>query len=130
MEFYCPRCGFPVQGGSCELCGLDQFYDFEINRFQSLNGTRFELTLSFPDDPACREVLSWIHDGLKYGKTTGPVLRHFIFFENRFVHEIHRFLKAVKPSGHYHLLINGRPRPFMEELWLPMLELIPEETDR
>lgn len=120
----CPRCGFPTPKEPCELCGQADFTEYELAKYNGELPGRFELTLTFPDREAFGEVKRMAVAPLAMRVSAEFRPRVFVFFQNEQVNEIHRFLTAVKAQRGWTLFVNGRPRPYTEELWLPFLELL------
>jgi hypothetical protein len=120
----CPRCGFPESIDRCDLCGLTEFDAYELKRFEEESSNRFELTLCIPSSIDFNEVNLGDKDELPRLTTSSNRPDTYIFFGDGTSRELAQFLEALKGARGWTLLINGRPRPFTEALWLPLLELL------
>ncbi|MBN1355258.1 hypothetical protein JXA40_03200 [bacterium] len=120
----CPRCGFPEDSNRCELCGLTDPGDFEMRRFRDGGFNRFEITLHFPAGGSFDRAASLLKNESVYRKTSGSYPRYYVFFEDGKDGGLFPFLETLQGLSGWELLINGRPRPYIQELWLPMLELL------
>jgi hypothetical protein len=126
----CPRCGYPEASMPCELCGQDGFTDFEMSKYRGENPHRFEFTLSFADTSEFEKAEMLINDGLPHRMTHEKRPRHFVFFRDRQDRELIPFLKVLRGTPGWELRVNGRPRPYTEELWLPLLDLLAVSSGR
>ena len=119
----CPRCGFQTYQEPCTLCGQKDFNDFELSRFSGESPPRLEFTLIAPVkhlDPSHpvfsnRSIRSAITDEFK------P--RLFLFFPDDQSEALFEFLRQLTNLKDWSMMINGRLRPFSQELWLPLLEM-------
>jgi hypothetical protein len=120
----CPRCGFPAAVDTCALCGQSQFDEFEMARYDCTISGRFEFTLAFPDQRQFNPVKELLTGSILHRLTSEQRPRVFIFFPDGQDQTLLPFLKILHGMPCWNLLVNGRYRPYVEELWLPMLELL------
>ncbi len=120
----CPRCSFPDSHSNCELCGLSDFDSFEITRLEKPARDSFEFTLIFPDSKPFPPPHRICPTYTKIKKTSEALPRYFIFFPDHSDHHLIPFLQAIQPYSGWQLLINGHIRPYAQELWLPLMEIL------
>jgi len=121
----CPRCSFPESNHDCcELCGLDDFAEFELNQHRSHQDPRFEITLTMPDTEEFQIVKKHLDHSFTYKITAEKIPQIFIFFDDTVTGRVYELLDSVRRLSGWKLLINGRHRPYSEELWLPVLQIL------
>ena len=119
----CPRCGLVVNFTPCRLCGLNDFDDFELNRYKEQRSGRFECTLVIWEKDLIDWELKSAVDAYRHVYTDEMNPRCFVFFSDDDHEQLFEFLKLIHRLHDWSLMINGRIRPFSRELWLPLLEL-------
>ncbi len=119
----CPRCGLVVTFTPCRLCGLNDFDDFELNRYKEQKPGRFECTVIIQEKDLARFELKATLHGYRHVYTDEINPRCFVFFSDDHHEQLFEFLKSIQVLDDWSLMINGRIRPFARELWLPLLEL-------
>ena len=119
----CPRCGFQTSIVQCPLCDQKDFNQFELNRYSEGRHNRLEITLILSGNLPVQlnEILNL--DGVKHAVTEELIPRHFFFFSDHEYESLFKILTLVRDYKGWSILINGRLRPFTQELWLPLLEL-------
>jgi hypothetical protein len=118
----CPRCGFPTHLAPCQLCGQTDFDQFELTRFTENSGGRMECTIIVPSSSLSE--LSYSHyDKLPHATSDEMQARLFVFFADCHSQSLFDFLSFCRTLQKWSILVNGRVRPFVQELWLPLLEL-------
>jgi hypothetical protein len=101
-----------------------------MQKYKGQHRLSFEITLAFPNLPEFQPAISLIGNAAHYCLSTETRSRYFLFFDAAESMQFVPVLKAVKLVGNYTLLINGKPRPFAEELWLPILDILSLERVR
>ena len=120
----CPRCGYPEAIDRCELCGQTDFNQYEMARYRGEAISRFEMTLNFPDSVTFAASAGELKKYTRFKKTDGWAPRFFVFFPDGQTEKLIPFLATLRCLSGWELLVNGRPRPYLEELWLPLLDLL------
>jgi len=120
----CPRCGFPESIDRCDLCGLTEFDAYALQRFDEGSPKRFELTLCIPSDTEFSPIKAVVKEGIPRLTTSTNRPDLYLFFEDGKCGDLAPLLKALGGLKGWTLLVNGRPRPYVEALWLPLLELM------
>lgn len=120
----CPRCGYPETKDPCCLCGLNGFVDYEIGRYDGRSGSRFEITVVFSQPPSPDQFWNFIQSQYSHQILPRRTPLHYVFFPNGSIDSLFDLINRVKHSDGWELLVNGRPRPYIEELWLPLLQLL------
>ncbi len=121
----CPRCSYPeTDFDKCRLCGLVNLAEYELNRFQSDNNRGFEITLVFPDRPEFQFVKQQLDESVAHLITNDQNPRIFVFFDDTNSWKVNGFLETQKGLSAWKFMINGRERPYSEELWLPLLQIL------
>jgi len=120
----CPRCGFPTDNYPCLLCGQDNFDDYELARYNDNRPDRIEITIIVKnaDIPAVLTAnLTNLDIRQALTKAIEPV--RYFFISNRQHNKLAILLNYLKSAANWSMLVNGRKRPFTQELWLPLIEL-------
>ncbi len=120
----CPRCGFPDTSEPCALCGQTDFVGLEVGRYDGRGGMRFEITVVFDDPPADATLWNSIRTDLPHRMLERRKPLHYVFFRDGSYDRLFELIHQVRHSKGWELLVNGRPRPFIEELWLPLLRIL------
>ncbi len=119
----CPRCGYPGIS-PCKLCGQDDYVEFELNRFTQKPPGRLEFTVVIPQIDLNKHKYDPANKGVKYAVTKECAPGVFFFFDHNSLEQLSGFLESVRHIKTWSLLVNGRLRPFSQELWLPLLEMV------
>jgi hypothetical protein len=119
----CPRCGFPGHM-PCKLCGQTDFITYELNRFTKASPGRLEFTVILSRRDLDLQNLGLTEAGCDYAQTDEYFPRIFCFFSQKNIARFSTFLGSVQHIKSKSLLINGRWRPYSQELWLPLLEMV------
>ena len=122
----CPRCGFPTEVFPCTLCGLTEPDTFELQRFNVNGQNRFEFTFVVNKDVLLNNGFDLnSFEGLLSATSVGPPEKVYAFLENTKTKHLYPILDAFSriDGKLWTLLINGRIRPYIQELWLPLFAL-------
>ena len=85
---------------------------------------RFEITVVFDDPPADATLWNSIRTDLPHRMLERRKPLHYVFFRDGSYDRLFELIHQVRHSKGWELLVNGRPRPFIEELWLPLLRIL------
>lgn len=120
----CPRCGFQSPEMPCTLCGQTDFSAYEMARFSAQSSRRFEITVVIFERDMAGSVPVDPESGVLIGTSREKQPRTFYFFPDGTTCGVPDFLKRIPEGTPWSLLINGRLRPYSQELWLPLVELV------
>ncbi len=121
----CPRCGYPQDQEPCSLCGQKEFDRYEMMRFKDGKTKRFEITLIVGTDSLDKSTLTSFSEHVRFADYLSAKSETYFFFQDGTHREAITFLSRLdKSSGDFRILINGRPRPYSAELWLPMISIL------
>ena len=120
----CPRCGFPATSEPCRLCGQTDFDDYELNRFIEQDTARYDITIYFSEHEFQEHIKKVPEDVTSCVSGSSASKFRYLFFTDESLHKVSATISTLKPIKNRGLLVNGRPRPYFEELWLPLVNLL------
>jgi len=120
----CPRCGFPTTDTPCILCGQTDFTAFEMARFGDAAPPRFEFTVVVYSRELITAPPIDRFPGVSTELTRETQPRRFYFFPDGCPATVADLLKELPDHIRRSVLINGRLRPYSQELWLPLSQLV------
>jgi hypothetical protein len=119
----CPRCGYPTQAIPCQLCAQDHFDEFEMSRFHGTDNPRFELTIVCMNEDIPEQLHRCFPEENIPSRFSTETSRYYLFLPDSTRRNLKQILNSLSGTEGWRILINGRYRPFIEELWLPLLDL-------
>jgi len=103
---------------------LEDYESFELSRYKDDSIKRFELTLIISDDTWFDSIQKLRPEHALIQRTDETRSRCFLFFPDNHAGELIPVLDKINSVPGLQIMINGRERPYFEELWLPLIQLI------